>query len=353
MTSQSLFGEMVLRFSPSPEDLATEALLYILQKHSEAWPALHRQLLRTEVPIPEEILFRTQVSGEDETKPDLIGLTDNGEEIIIFESKFWAGLTPNQPVNYLHRLPQQKPGLLFVICPGMRFSTLWTKLEARIFEQDIELGVHQDLESEYRFALLEGNHAFGLLSWGSILSMLRREAETRGDSLFLGDIDQLSGLCARMDSDAFLPLSEDDVSSEIGRRVQQYADLIDDVVNELIANHGANSKGLTSGGSQSEYGRFIRYGSFGLFLSYCPIRWSRFGETPIWLSVKEVLADTWEITPRVKEGIKLLPGKYTKVPESEGANIVGLEPSLRVEKDVVISSLINQIKEVCKFCSGE
>ena len=48
-----------------------------------------------------------------------------------------------------------------------------------------------------------------------------------------------------------------------------------------------------------------------------------------------------------------LPGTYIKVPESEAPNIVGMELPLRVEKDIVISSLINQINEVCKFCLGE
>lgn len=350
MTNQSLFGEMVLRFSPSPEDLATEALLYILKRHSEAWPAIHRQLLRTEIPIPEDVIFRTQKSGEDLSQPDLIGLDNSGAEVLIFESKFWAGLTPNQPVSYLHHLPQNKPGLLFVICPSMRFSTLWTKLKARVIEQEIKLGPPKDLESEYRVANIGNAHAFGLLSWSRLLTMLRTEAETRGDSIFLGDIDQLSGLCARMDSDAFLPLSEDDVSSEIGRRVQQYADLTDDVFKELIANHGADSTGLTSGGSQSEYGRNFRFGQFILFLYFAPKLWTRFGETPIWLRVKEINS---EGSKRIKEGIENLPGTYIKVPESESTNIVGLELPLRVEKDIVVSSLINQIKEVCKFCLGE
>ena len=357
MTSQSLFGEMVLRFSRSPEDLATEALLYILQNHSESWPAIHRQLLRTEIPIPDEVRFRTQVSGKDQSQPDLIGFDIDGNEVLIFESKFWAGLTPNQPVNYLSRLPREKPGLLFVICPGMRFSALWSKLEARIREEGLELSVSQNLDAEYQFARLGETHGFGLLSWGSLLSMLRREAETRGDSSFLGDIDQLSGLCTRMDSDAFLPLSENDVSSEIGRRVQQYADLIDEINNELVAHHGADTKNLTSGGSQSEYGRNFRLSQFVLFLYFAPKLWASYGETPIWLKVKELKSEgskrISEESKRIKEGIQNLPGTYIKVPESEAPNIVGLELPLRVEKDIIISSLINQIKEVCKFCLGE
>jgi len=126
----------------------------------------------------------------------------------------------------------------------MRFSTLWSKLEARIKDEGLAFSNPRDLEIEFRFALIGDTHGFGLLSWGSLLSMLRREAGTRGDHLFLGDIDQLSGLCSRMDSDAFLPLTDNDVSSEIGRRVQQFADLIDTVVAELSTNHALTLRDL-------------------------------------------------------------------------------------------------------------
>jgi hypothetical protein len=68
----SLFGEMSLRFGPHPENLATEALHYILRQHEVAWPALHRYLLRTDIGLPADVILRLQAWSEDQSQPDLL-----------------------------------------------------------------------------------------------------------------------------------------------------------------------------------------------------------------------------------------------------------------------------------------
>jgi len=216
----SLLGEMSLRFSPHPENVATEALLYILKQHKRAWPALHRYFLRTNIALPTNVAFRSQAWGEDQSQPDLLGSDEDGDPILIIEAKFWAGLTPNQPVTYLRRLIQGKPGLLAIVCPGMRVVTLWEKLAILCQEGGLNLGQPIDVDAEYRVALLGANHGLCITSWGALLSVLRREAETSRHDMLMGDIKQLGGLSSRMDNDAFLPLSPRDISPEIGRRVQ-------------------------------------------------------------------------------------------------------------------------------------
>ena len=103
---------MSLRFNAHPENLATEALLFILKRYKEAWPALHRNFLRTGVRLPIDVVFRSQHGGEDQSQPDLIGTDKDGDIVIIIEAKFWSGLTPKQPITYLRRLVPNKSGLL-------------------------------------------------------------------------------------------------------------------------------------------------------------------------------------------------------------------------------------------------
>jgi hypothetical protein len=156
-----------------------------------------------------------------------------------------------------------------------------------------------------------------------------------------------------MDSDAFLPLHPQDISSEIGKRVQHFADLVDSIVHELVANHSADTKGLTTGGSQSAYGRYFKLLGFPMFLYYSPRLWSRYGETPIWLDVKEITDEGWSITRRVIDGIDQLPqGKFRRIPETESKNTIGLELPLGVEQPDVIADVISQIKQVAECCNS-
>lgn len=351
MEKQSLFGEMSLKFSAHPENVATEALLYILKQHKEAWPALHRHFLRTGIDLPIDVIFRSQAWGEDQSQPDLIATDKDGVPVLIIEAKFWAGLTPNQPVTYLRRLVFNKPGILCFLCPGMRLSTLFGKLDNRCNASGIHLESPLELDVEYRSARLNSSHALCVISWGAVMSVLIREAETLGNNMLLGDTNQLDGLCSHMDSEAFLPLHPQDVSSDIGRRVQHFASLVDSVVYEFADNHGADIAGLSTGGSQSDYGRYFKLNEFGMFLKYSPRLWSRYGETPIWIEVKEVTEEGWSITHRVIDGINQLPqGRFRRIPETESKNTIGLELLLGVEKPDVIADVIKQIQQVVECC---
>ena len=52
---------------------------------------------------------RTQPTGKEGERPDLAGVDREGRECVLIEAKFWAGLTSNQPVAYLKRLPSTTP----------------------------------------------------------------------------------------------------------------------------------------------------------------------------------------------------------------------------------------------------
>ena len=101
MSRDTLFGHLADRFVVQRENLATEALAYILSRSQPARLALGQLLFLGGVVIPESLSFRTQAAGEDHAIPDLVGENEQGQQVLIMEAKFWAGLTDAQPVDYL------------------------------------------------------------------------------------------------------------------------------------------------------------------------------------------------------------------------------------------------------------
>ena len=100
-TSDTLFGHLALRFSSHPENLATEALLFLLNNSKDANGLFARYLSGCGQDFPPVNLFSSQVSSDDDTIPDLVATDIAGNKIFIVGNKFWAELTPNQPVGYL------------------------------------------------------------------------------------------------------------------------------------------------------------------------------------------------------------------------------------------------------------
>ena len=105
---ESLFSHLAYKFTSSPENIATEALCYIFNKSKTARKVLNNLLLPLGILLSENLTYETQVVGEDEAIPDLAGVnSESGIAEILFEVKFWAGLTENQPITYLRRMHNQ------------------------------------------------------------------------------------------------------------------------------------------------------------------------------------------------------------------------------------------------------
>ena len=191
----------------------------------------------------------------------------------------------------------------------------------------------------------------GLTSWRALLDVLRQEADKEGNRSFLGDVEQLGGLCSRMDGKAFMPLTARELSPGIGRRVQQLADLVDDVVVELVRERGASTEGLTTGGSQSAYGRYFKYADVGCFFFYSPDLWARFGE-PVWLQVNEIVDNKWQGSRRITDALERLyaatPGR---VMEHNGRTMIAIGVPTGVERDEVIAEIIDQIGSIVGYAA--
>jgi len=93
MQSDSILGFVSTKMAHSPEDIATEALHYVLRRSPGARAGMTRFLGRI-AETPPDLLFRTQVVGDNLERPDLVGIDPEGREVFILEAKFWAELRP-------------------------------------------------------------------------------------------------------------------------------------------------------------------------------------------------------------------------------------------------------------------
>jgi len=105
---QTVFSYIIRKqFSSEYENVATEALAYILNSSESARKGMMK-VLRNIAPDMPDLQFRTQqtegsLQTEDNIRPDMTGYHES-ETRVFFENKFWAGLTENQPISYLDKL---------------------------------------------------------------------------------------------------------------------------------------------------------------------------------------------------------------------------------------------------------
>lgn len=114
----SVLAHLTARFTTQAENLATEALCYLLRSRPPAAAGVIDLARAFGVALPSGLVFQTQNHAvEDSSIPDLVAVAPGGSTPLVCEIKFWAGLKDNQPVTYLGRLPADEPGLLLFVAP--------------------------------------------------------------------------------------------------------------------------------------------------------------------------------------------------------------------------------------------
>ncbi len=298
----SLFGHLVHNFSKHPENLATEALAFILGSSAVARKALANLLAPTGVALPADLTFVTQVAGSDQAIPDLVGRTPANEPVLIGEAKFWAGLTGNQPVTYLRRLADRADGLLLFIAPARRFTTLWAELVRRCNAAHLTAGEKQQVNDEFLYCQVKRGPVLALVSWRLLLASMGQALDAAGEHHVAADIHQLQGLCERMDSEAFIPLGPEEMTSAIGTRMIQFSDIVNNLTDLLVHEGKASIKGLKATATANGFGRYMRIGPYGCMLQLNYGLWSNLRETPLWLTIMDAQGTGhWRYSPEARQ----------------------------------------------------
>jgi hypothetical protein len=295
-------------------------------------------------------LFQSQVA-KDTSRPDLEAQDAQGKPILIFENKFWAGLTPAQPVEYLQRLAAQG-GVLCFVAPQARLPLLWPELRQRatIFAGHV---VVKREDRELKLAYVGENRSLVLTSWAFLLGQLREALESHGDLALVADVRQLLGLAARMDTSGFIPLTAADLTSPTARHILQFCEIVNAVVDEhLLQQPFASIRGLRATGGTGWFGRYVRLHATVCFLSFDPPLWAEEGRSPIWL--RTTFPDTPD-APKIEQAIAGLLGHDGYVRPGDVAR-PGVWVPLAIpegrERDTVVSSVAEQVLKVADVLRG-
>ena len=208
----SLLAHLYSRIKGSQEDVATVSLQYIISSSPQLNKAFNRLMSSSlGIDIEDDTTYSCQSVGENGERPDMSGANSEGEEIILCEMKFYAGLTSNQPNGYLERLIRENGKALVFVCPEQRRVSLWNKITDLCREAD------RELTGENGFRVEVDGVAMAVISWAEIIEVLRRTASSVAVEA-LPDIAQLAGFCDMMDSTAFIPFASEDMGPDIARR---------------------------------------------------------------------------------------------------------------------------------------
>ena len=129
-SSPTVLAHVAWMLRGSFEDLATEALAYILNGSGAATNAFEQLLRDAGVDVTPVCEVQTQVVEVDGERPDLACLDGEAIRHVLMEAKFDAMLTENQPVKYLRNLPKDRQSVLLVVAPKRRLEWIWPEMHA-------------------------------------------------------------------------------------------------------------------------------------------------------------------------------------------------------------------------------
>lgn len=282
MESTTVFGHLALRFGVHPENLATEALCFILRTSpaaSRAFTALAREFGLDEVG---NLRFETQQGGVEQSIPDMKGYDEEGRLRVVVENKFWAGLTENQPVTYIRELRAEVSALVLFVVPNARLDLIWNEVVVRCKSAGIAASPVEK-PATIRAANMGGRHCLAATPWSVLLEALSLAATAAGEIDARDNIVQLQDLCRRMDEEAFLPLRGDELTNlEMARRLINFSNLPFAIVDEAV------QLGLCIKKKESNFrngsGTYIRIGEFTAWVGFSANLWSEWGASPIWVN---------------------------------------------------------------------
>ena len=281
----SLLAHLFPYIKGSQEDVATFSLQYLLSQSAELNRAFTKRianLLHDELDEKMQYVCQITGKGEEKERPDMAGINGSGNEDILFEMKFYASLTVNQPLTYLKRLKENGGRGLVFVCPVARKTNLWAKLQ--------EICSDRHVEPVDEYCIKVDGVKLALTTWGEVLMLLKQVAGSV-DTVYSADVAQLEGYCNKMDSDAFIPFVADDLSAETAKKAERYYDVLDEVIELLLADTSvkASKKGTKPSAYRRGYTRSIRIDEFTITFNYDREMWKNPAsiETPFWLAIRD------------------------------------------------------------------
>lgn len=343
MPEETMLAHLSRRLGSGPENLATEALAFLLQT-----PAVSAGLLRharTFAPgLAAPVAYRTQDwSADDQAIPDLVGTSGSGSAPLIIEAKFAAALTPNQPVTYLQRLRElAEPSLLLFLVPTRRVHPVWDEIRRRCAEAGVVI------ESEGTVARgSSGSVTVAVTSWRELLASIDQELVPATDyQRQRAELEQLQGLCDREDQNTFRPFTSDFLHGDVGRRVNDLDELLIEAVDVLVAAEVASVAGLRYSAGHGWFGRYLKLAGWECRLGVEYGLWDRYAH-PMWLWISDRRAGTHTLLSAELEVLaNLHPPRLIR---DEGRLVMPVVIPHEAERDAVFAAIEQQVRELAEI----
>ena len=258
---ESLLSHIASNFISQYENVANSSVSYLLNKYPAAQKTLQKILSIRNAPTH----YLTELSTKSNGRPDITGLDDTGNKVVIIEGKFWANLTDNQPENYLNELSLD--GKLLFLVPDKRLKSLEVEIEKRLNGKDEKIVIR---------------------SWSAFLELVEIENNKNHDNQLASDLMQIKELCKKMDEEGMPPLSMSDLDPMNGRLAYQFADLIDQCNARIRLWDHSDFNGTRTQSTKFGHGFYFKAYNLTCSLYFSSYDWfSKEGHTPIWLSIQD------------------------------------------------------------------
>jgi len=332
------------KFSDENENVATEALAYILHSSEAARGSLIK-FLRGVIPELPDLSFQTQQT-ENSIRPDMWGM-DGSTPRVFIENKFWAGLTDNQPLEYLKLLGEynQTSFLLFVVPPD-RKETVWRELLKRLEEAEVSWLEGFPTSGIPRVIKTDIGPLLGITTWTKLLSAL--EVELVDYPEVRNDLFQLRALCEDADSDAFMPIASSELTNQrYPGLVLQLNHIVQRAVEHGVTEGLIDVEGLRPQASWERIGRYVSFNSINKLSPWFGINfklWRKYGNTPLWL----MFSPNWGRPLDVRSIIEPWAQQegYFVTTEEDNSFAVAINVLPEEEIDVVAKSIVNTLKVI-------
>jgi hypothetical protein len=343
---QTVFSHIIQkRYSQSYEDVATDALAYILNTHEPARMGM-MEILREITPELPDLRFRTQLT-EGSIRPDMWGYAGSDPYIFV-ENKFWAGLTDNQPLTYLDELAKypHKTILMFIV-PGAREQTMIAEVSRRLFEAEVNYKEVQCQAKEIIWLVKTSiGPSLALTSWPRIIENMKKES---GDNTIAqNDLVLLESLCDAADIGKFIPMDSNYINDQmIPAIVMQLGQIIRDSINIGIRKQFLSNEGLTESVRWDRFGKYIwlnEPNSVGILFGLDYELWKEYGISPLWVKFSTTnFGRAYEVEPLLRES---LDKKHLIDTLDDGSLVISINIKTKVDKDQVVEDIVEQLREL-------
>jgi hypothetical protein len=279
-----LLKRIARRCSRSEENVATEALAFLLEKSKGAAEAFAKYACSLGISGFDKFTVQSQREGETDCRPDLTLLNAEGQAEVLVEGKLWAALTDNQPTEYFSLL-KKVPGLLLFVAPEVRIHAIWNEMVGSCRTgKGFALPALKDAQRLARVSTPNGEHFLAICSWGTLMRIVRAGCQTDEERFCLNEIEVL--VVGKKDK-KFTQLSPGEAgSTTIAERVWSYMKLVPDILDKL-EGAGVFVRLRKAGSGKDFTGEYGSLSGFEAWVGFDPNPWSRFGITPIWLEFEK------------------------------------------------------------------